>query len=53
MNYHLVEAQSAAQLQENVQSLIDEGWEPLGGVAVATYGAGLWWYYQAMIRRAV
>jgi len=52
MSYHVVEAQSAVQLQENVQSLIDQGWEPLGGISVATYAAGAWWYYQAMIKRA-
>lgn len=50
MKYLVVEAASADELQSDVQAYIDEGWEPLGGLAVATYGAGTWWYYQAMIR---
>lgn len=51
MKYLIVEATSARGLQEKVQQHIDEGWEPLGGLAVATYGAGAWWYYQALIKR--
>jgi hypothetical protein len=51
MQYHLVEAQSAEDLERLVQEKINEGWEPQGGVAVATYGVGSWWYYQAMIFR--
>jgi len=50
MTYHIVEAQSAAQLQEKVQELIDQGWQPQGGISVATYAAGTWWYYQAMVK---
>ena len=50
MTYHLVEAKSAAQLQDKVQSLIEKGWQPQGGVCVATYAAGAWWYYQAMVK---
>jgi hypothetical protein len=51
MSYHVVEAGSAAELQQKVQELIDAGWEPQGGLSVATYAAGAWWYYQAMIHR--
>ena len=51
MKYLIVEATSARVLQEKVQQHIDEGWEPLGGLSVATYGAGAWWYYQALIKR--
>ena len=51
MKYLVVEASSVAELQANVQQYIGEGWEPLGGLSVATYGAGMWWYYQAMIIR--
>lgn len=50
MKYMIVEATSAQILQEKVQQYIDEGWEPLGGLSVATYGAGAWWYYQALIK---
>jgi hypothetical protein len=50
MTYHIVEAQSATQLQEKVQELIDQGWQPKGGISVATYAAGTWWYYQAMVK---
>ncbi len=51
MDYLVVEAKSAADLQERVRGLIAEGWEPQGGLSVATYSAGNWWYYQAMVRR--
>ena len=51
MEYLIVEATSAKVLQEKVQQHIDEGWESLGGLAVATYGAGAWWYYHALIKR--
>jgi hypothetical protein len=50
MTYSIVESQSADELQEKVQALISEGWQPQGGIAVATYAAGVWWYYQAMVR---
>jgi uncharacterized protein DUF1737 len=51
MKYLIAEANSAADLQKKVQKYIEEGWEPLGGVSVATYGALTWWYYQALIKR--
>lgn len=51
MEYLIAEAQSAQLLQEKVQQYLDEGWEPLGGLSVATYAAGAWWYYQALIKR--
>ena len=51
MQYLVVEAGSAADLQAQVQNYIEQGWEPLGGLSVATCGVGLWWYYQAMIIR--
>jgi hypothetical protein len=51
MEYHLAEANSAEKLTHAVNALIADGWLPSGGVAVATYGAGNWWYYQAMVRR--
>ncbi len=49
MTYIIIEARSASELQEKVQEHVNAGWEPLGGLAVATYGAGTWYYYQAMI----
>jgi hypothetical protein len=51
MRYLVVEANHAQTLQAKVQHYIGEGWEPLGGLSVATYGAINWWYYQAMIIR--
>jgi len=39
--YEVVEAKSAGQLKVKVQTMIDNGWEPLGGISVATYGAGV------------
>ena len=51
MQYQLIEAKSAAELAELVQTRINAGWEPQGGVSVATYGAGVWWYYQAVVKR--
>jgi hypothetical protein len=52
MRYRVVEAQSAQALQGKVQDFIDRGWEPLGGLAVGTYAAGAWWYYQALVKSA-
>jgi hypothetical protein len=52
MKYLVVEASSPGELQKKVQQYIDQGWEPSGGLAVATYGAGAWWYYQAIIMRS-
>lgn len=51
MKYLVVEATSAGDLQKKVQQYMDQGWEPTGGLSVSTYGAGAWWYYQAMILR--
>jgi Domain of unknown function (DUF1737) len=51
MKYRVVEAQSASELQKKVQKLIQDGWEPQGGLSVATYAAGAWWYYQAVVSR--
>ena len=51
MKYLIAEATSAHDLQAKVQQYMEQGWEPLGGLSVATYGAGAWWYYQALIKR--
>ena len=52
MRHKVVEADSPVELQRKVQELIDQGWEPLGGLSVATYGVGRWWYFQALVQRA-
>jgi hypothetical protein len=52
MIYHVVETKDVRELERMVNALIAEGWLPSGGISVATYGAGNWWYYQAMVRRA-
>lgn len=52
MRYTVVEATSARELARKVQDLIDQGWEPQGGVSVATYALGVWWYFQALMLRA-
>jgi hypothetical protein len=49
MQYLIVEASSAMELQEKVQYYIDRGWKPQGGLSVAAQGIGNWWYYQAMV----
>ena len=51
MRYTILEAGSIAELARQVQQLIDEGWEPQGGVSAASNQALVWWYYQAMVRR--
>ncbi len=38
MKYRVVEASEAEELAKKVNELIEDGWEPLGGVA---YGIGL------------
>ena len=54
MAYKLIEAEGgAAQLQDAVNKLIQEGWQPLGGVAVVCSPTmGGWWYYQAMVKNS-
>jgi hypothetical protein len=51
MTYLVVEAQSAKELQEKVQKYITEGWEPVGGIAVAKGWMEPWRYCQAMVMR--
>jgi hypothetical protein len=52
MKYMIAEATSAHDLQQKVQQYIENGGEPVGGLSVATYGVGAWWYYQALIKHA-
>ena len=34
MKYMVVQAESLKELEEKVNSLLEKGWEPLGGVAI-------------------
>jgi len=54
MQYMVIEAKDDAQeLDEAVNQQIEEGWEPLGGVAVGySTDSGNWWFYQAMVKRS-
>jgi hypothetical protein len=52
MEYKVIEARAAQQLEQAVNEHIQEGWEPLGGVAVGfTDLANYWTYCQAMVRK--
>jgi Domain of unknown function (DUF1737) len=51
MRYIILEAGDVKELTRQVQELIDQGWEPQGGVSAASNQTMVWWYYQAMIRR--
>ncbi len=53
MEYKIVEMKhDASKLEENVNRLIQEGWTPLGGIAVAySPQTGHWWFYQAMVKQ--
>jgi hypothetical protein len=54
MEYKIIETKRSAQkLEEAVNHYIQEGWEPMGGVAVGySTDSTNWWYYQAMVRKA-
>lgn len=50
MHYQICEAKSATALMEKVRHLLEKGWKPTGGVAVANSNStGGWWYYQALV----
>ena len=52
MQYKLVEAVSADELMQRINELLNDGWQPLGGVACLAEGPyGDPCYMQAMIRR--
>lgn len=53
VNYVTLEAPAPLELRKLVLELLDEGWEPQGGVCVVNSSAGgaTWWYFQAMILR--
>lgn len=52
MEYKVIEATGRAlNLQEEVNRHIQDGWVPLGGVAVGYSSvSNYWWFYQAMIK---
>jgi hypothetical protein len=51
MEYKVIEANKALDLQEEVNRHIQEGWIPLGGVAVVHASTSNYWsFYQAMIK---
>jgi hypothetical protein len=50
MEYRVIEANKALDLQEEVNRLIQDGWVPLGGVAVVFSSTSNYrWFYQAMV----
>ncbi len=51
LEYTLVSATTQDALTENVTSKINEGWVPLGGVAVSVSGSETR-FYQTMIKSA-
>lgn len=53
VEYTLVDSSDVTELIAKVNRLIDEGWRPQGGIAVAWFdvaGDLTAWHYQAMIR---
>jgi hypothetical protein len=51
MEYKVLEANKARDLQEEVNRSIQDGWTPLGGVAVVySSTSNYWWFYQAMVK---
>ena len=52
MRYRVIEAKDVEGLEQDVNKHIEDGWRPLGGVAVVNSQANTyaWWFYQAMIR---
>jgi hypothetical protein len=53
VEYKVIEAKDeAVKLQEAVNQEIQEGWEPVGGIAVGYSPTSYsWWFYQAMIKK--
>jgi hypothetical protein len=53
MEYKVVEAKDEAiNLEELVNRHIEEGWVPIGGVAVGYSPQSYnWWFYQAMVKQ--
>jgi mannose/cellobiose epimerase-like protein (N-acyl-D-glucosamine 2-epimerase family) len=59
--YQVVEADSADRLADLVNREIEQGWQPIGGVACMAYthqyitsdAQLIWWYTQAMVKVSV
>lgn len=51
VEYKAVSANGLPSLNEIVNNLISQGWEPQGGICTLPNGLGGIWYAQAMIRR--
>ncbi|MBP2834097.1 DUF1737 domain-containing protein [Aquimarina sp. U1-2] len=49
MKYTIIEQKTKTNLEKEVQSLIDKGWKPLGGVCVDAVGTGSSRFFQALI----
>ena len=49
MKYTLVRTSSANELEQQVNSLIEIGWTPQGGIAISDNGV----YAQAMIKSSI
>jgi hypothetical protein len=53
MEYEIAESNSLIEMVEDVNNMINEGWEPFGGIAVSsceTWGYKEKTYIQAMIK---
>ncbi len=50
MEYAIVEAAAASELQDKVAARLAAGWVPAGGVAVCHHGNGGWHFCQAVVR---
>ena len=53
VEYQVIEAKGEAyKLANAVNEKIQEGWVPVGGIAVGfSATSGNWWFYQAMVRK--
>ena len=52
MEYTILSDYGVQDLIKQVKSLIDQGWEPLGGISISVAGDGyLGKFFQAMIKR--
>ena len=51
MKYKVVEKRGREDLEKEVNNLLSDGWEPVGGIDVFHAPNGVWWYFQAMIKR--
>lgn len=49
MKYQIVKENSIAKMESAVQSLINDGWIPKGGLCADAVGTGTGPYFQAMI----